>query len=405
LASGTRIGLMGLGNLGRNVLTQLSERRDKALNLRWVADSSCLVSRTGGVGLGRVDVSRILRAKQGPSGLRTLGAPFVVSEFSNAREESGLLRDLTDDEREDYVVLDTTFMDAADAFHLTSNLMGVLGICTADKTAWADRTFSRRLFSMATERRTFLGLNCTQGVWLDQMEYIPIAAAKLGTRTVRISKRDNSSLNFLFSRASEGLSPAAIYDQLTAGGYLEPGGTDLMPEVKDQQIKARITTNICSIVAGLRVTSREQTLPQILAGGPASASVDDLCSWFVSGKGRGYPALVTEMKMSGQTGGSVSCALGFRVLERTHPLGRDFQGRNTFSVSLGGNRPKNFTHKGGPGGAANTARKMIEEAEEVIRLSGARHGDTFSPLPVLTGLESADRKTVKRARALLKILE
>lgn len=395
---------MGLGNLGQNVLTQLSERNGKTLNVRWVADSSCLVSRIGGGKLGPVDISKILRAKRSPSGLRTLGAPFIVSGFSNARDEAGVLRDLTDDQRDDYVILDTTFVKSADAFLLTSNMMGVVGICTANKTAWADRDFSRRLFSMATERRTFLGLNCTQGVWLDQMEYVPIAASKLGTRTIRISKRDNSSLNFLFNRASEGLPPAAIYDELTTGGYLEPGGTDLLPEVKDQQIKARVTTNICSIIGGLREISREQTLPQILAGGPVSAGVKDLCSWFISGRRHGYPALVTEMTLAGGTD-SISCVLGFRVLERTHPLGRDFQGRNTFSVSLADDGRRNFTHKGGPGGAANTARKLIEEAEEIARLARARHEDSFSPLPVLTGLESGDRKTVARAKALLKTLE
>jgi homoserine dehydrogenase len=269
LAGGTRVGLLGLGNLGRNVLTQLSETSGKTPGLNWVADSSCLVSRIGGEKLSRTDISKVLGAKQSPPGLRALSAPFAVSGFSNAREESRLLSELTGNRGD--VVIDTTFVNSADSFRLTSNLMGAVGICTANKTAWADRDFCRRLFSMATERGTFLGLNCTQGVWLDQMDYIPVAAAKLGNRTIRVSKRDNSSLNLLFNRASQGLSPAAIYNELTAGGYLEPGGTDLLPEVKDQQIKARVTTNVCSIVGGLRVTSHEQTLPQILVGGPESA--------------------------------------------------------------------------------------------------------------------------------------
>ncbi len=394
---------MGLGNLGRNVLAQLSGRSGKRLDVCWVADSSCLVSRTGGGKLSPAEISEVLRAKQSPPGLRTLRATFAVSEFSSAKEEAGLLRDLMHEKRDEYVVLDTTFLNSADAFHLASKLMGILGICTANKTAWADIDLCRRLFSMATDGGTFLGLNCTQGVWLDQMEYIPIAAAKLGTRIIRISKRDNSSLNFLFNRASAGLSPDSIYDELAAGGYLEPGGTDLLPEVKDQQIKAKITTNVCSIIGGLRLTSREQTLHQILAGGPLSAGVEDLCSWFISGRKRGFPALVTEMTMTGDAK-SISCALRFRVLDRNHPLGEDFHGRNTFSISLDGDTRRSFTHRGGPGGAANTARKLLEEAHEVIRLAPLRHGDSFSPLPALTGLESGDAKTLSKARNLLNTL-
>lgn len=406
MAADFRTGLIGLGNLGQNVLAQLEEKRADRSHLYWVADSSRVVSRRDGGTLSPSEMATIRRAKGSRQGLGSLPGRLLVSTFGSAREEAGTLAGLMEHSRESWVVLDSTYLDAERSRLLASSFMGVLGFCTANKTPWADSGMCRALFSQAQRERTFLGLNCTQGVWIDQMEYIPVAATRLGGRTIKITKRDNSSLNLLFGRASEGLSSEEIYRELSEGGYLEPGGTDLLPEIKDQQIKAKITANVCSIVGGLSLRSREQSTAQILASGPASASVDDLRAWHVSGRGRGFPALVTEMELDGGSG-SVTYELSFRVLDRKHPLGRNFQGANTFSIALPGpeGSEKSFTHRGGPGGSANTARRLMREAEEVVRLSGLRSKDSFNPIPVLAGLAAGDARTTRATRTLLEVLE
>lgn len=397
-----RFGLLGLGNLGRNVLLQVVERTDR-FPLYWVADSSRIISRKDGKKLTASDVAKITRAKRGKKGLGGLPASFAATDFEGAKEEARILSEIIQPALDEWVVFDTTYLDARSAYGLASELMGALAICTANKTAWADPPMCRDLFSRARKQKTFLGLNCTQGVWIDQMEYVPVAASRLSTRTVHILKRDNSSLNFLFSRASEGLSPGQIYQALTDGGYLEPGGTDLLPEIKDQQTKARITTNICAILGRLEVRSSKQSVPEVLASGPGSASVDDLCAWHISGRKCGYPSLVTEIVMDGSSR-TMTCCLSFQILERKHPLGRSFHGANAFSIAVaqGG---KSFTHRGGPGGSVNTARRLIREAEEVMRLSGGRQTDSFSPIPILTGLSAGDKKAESRTRTLRELLD
>jgi hypothetical protein len=404
LAAKVRFGLVGLGNLGRNFL-QLQRRRASRFRLFWVTDSSHFVSRRDGREFGASEMSKVLRAKQGADGLQSLGEPFRVSGFGSAKEEAHEISGFIEPNKGDWVIVDTTFLGARDSSLLASSFMGVAGFCTANKTPWADYERCRRLYAQAIDKKTFLGLNCTQGVWLDQMEYIPIAATRLETRIIQVTKRDNSSLNFLFNKASEGLSPDAIYRGLADGGYLEPGGTDLLPEIKDQLIKARISANICSIVGGLDLRSREQTPSQILASGPASASVSDLCAWHISGRKDGYPSLVTEMNLDGQSR-TVNFGLSFRTLDRRHPLGRSFQGANAFSIAVtdGEGAERSFTHRGGPGGSANTARRLAREADDVVRLAHLRSHGSFSPIPVLAGLAARDSRTLRSARKLLNVL-
>lgn len=396
-----RYGLLGLGNLGGNVLRQVSQRKDD-FPLYWVADSSRVVHRRDGERLSASDIAKIIRAKGGLQGLDGLAATFVVTRFSGAREESRVLGELIEPARVEWVVLDTSYLDAHGAQTLASGFMGVLAICTANKTAWSDPSTCANLFSRAQKHNTFLGLNCTQGVGIDQMEYIPVAAARLGRKTIRVQKRDNSSLNLLFSRTSEGLSPDRIFRALSDGGYLEPGGMDLLPEVKDQQIKARITVNVCAILDELKVTSRAQSVVEVLETGPGSAKVSDLCAWHATKRRGGYPSLVTEIVMDGNSG-TITYSLSFVVLERNHPLGRSFNGANVFSITVADHN-ESFVHRGGPGGSINTARNLLREADEVMRLSGERGSRTFSQIPVLTGLSSGDREIASRTRSLLKIL-
>lgn len=131
-----------------------------------------------------------------------------------------------------------------------------------------------------------LGLNGTQGVWVDQMEYVPLFLRALSGKDGIILKRDNPSVNLFFARLGDGWTPTEAFQDVISGGFLEPGAVDLAPEVKDQIIKLRVTANLCALLTGYSISTPENELNKKEASLLHDSGAEDLARWHLSGRRR-----------------------------------------------------------------------------------------------------------------------
>jgi hypothetical protein len=328
---------------------------------------------------------------------------FNIYEFENLSQQVTILRDLTSNDKQDWVMFDTTFTQTKNDYAIADALMGCKAYCTANKTPWADYDSCSKLFQKAEESQTLLGLNCTVGVWLDQMEIIPVIMRNLISGRVDFLKRDNSSLNLFFTKIYSGLTVEETIRDLEASGHLDlPGANALVTEVKDQTLKARIAENICGILCSIRPVPIKK--PLIRSDGPKSIDPHAIAEWHLSGRKRGnYPALLSQINLD-LTNLSLRCEVAFVELADRHPLARDFPGKCAMSIDTSGARftwsreyspgPKRLTCSG-YGGAKKTAAKIIAEANRSMALSYKKPHVFSSPLLVLSALEKNERAAKK----------
>jgi hypothetical protein len=317
--------------------------------------------------------------------------------------------------KDEWVVLDTASVSSEDDYEVVRSLMGTTGICTASKTAWADFGRCSTLLRTAERQRTLLGLNCTLGVWVDQMESLPLVISEFTGGRLTVTKRDNSSFNLFFAKTHEGLSPNEVLSQLGESGHLEPGAKGLSAEVQDQTTKARITSNVCAVLRGIEPCFTDAVVaPRGRSAGPKSLDAHEIAEWHVEGRNKGvFRCLVTRMTLEREAGESLRCSISFTELPKGSPLARDYPGKSAVAIEAdrasfgwGGKtqRPRSrrvFVHSG-YGGARRTAAKLIWEAKRILRLASYPSKDTvhFSPLPILY----ADRLGVPAAVSLKKRL-
>jgi len=372
-------GLIGLGKVGKNVL-----RFAGGINFDWVVDSRRLWHSGNDKPLSQRDVVDLLKFKQKSTRL-------VTEEFHNAREERKLIESYMP-EKDKWIVIDASHAGADLFQEVSEGLMGCYAYCCANKALWTNFALCKQIYDLAVENRTYLCLNCIQGVWVDQMEYVPLLAQNLESGRVLITKRDNSSLNLFFTRVGHGVPASEAFSELGDQGYLEPNATDLFPEIKDQWNKARITRNVCSLITKTPASRNDPMLHRKLPDGPDSSDPKDIAKWYLrKRRGGSYPSLVSQVNIDVEAR-EVNCEMSFKVLTKTDPLARDFAGRNAIAIEA---KDANFTWtsrkraasskslcRSGFGGARRTAEKLLWESIRVSRLSGSRHFE-FYPIPIM----------------------
>jgi len=299
------------------------------------------------------------------------------------------------------MIIDSTHMNTADCYKISSKLIGVSALITANKTAWANRNYCTKLFSLAAEGKTLLSLNCTLGVWADQLEYVPLLDSILGRRQGVVTKRDNSSLNLFFASVGGGLSAKEALAKVAAGGYLEPGAVDLRPELQDQFVKLKVLTNVCAATTKYQAVVPERQIDQLAAQLVPNADPDELREWHLSGRKEGrYPALVSSVRINGMEK-TVDCIVCFTELEKSHPLAVDLYGKNAILIQISG-RGSNFVNAG-YGGAPKTAKKLLWEADRATRLlRKLKQGNwkMFDPIPIMTAVQLRDQDAIEKQHSL-----
>jgi homoserine dehydrogenase len=395
-----RLGILGLGTVGRNVVEQLYGRT-YPFDLEWIATSKLLFHRKNAGVFTQENLRAILDLKlsssfeNAKSYLRE--KQIEVIEFHRFSDEIGFLRDQVKRLGHRLIVIDSSFNESIVGFEIATGLSGCLAFVTANKTPWANHELCKKLYSLASNVKMFLGLNCIQGVWVDQMEYIPLLIKTIDWKVARVIKRDNPSLNLFFSRVGAGWSALEAMAEIKARRYLEPGATDLVPEVKDQIIKLKITANICSAISGYSIRSSDRSFKKLESNLLKRAEIEDLANWHLSSRrNRHYGALLSFLQL--QSGvEDIKAEAKFTELYPDHALANDFKGKNAIMIHFSGKGQ--FLHTG-YGGAPRTASKLLWEADRASRLAGAMNYNFFDPMPVITALKLRDRDALKKYKAL-----
>ena len=412
-----RFGLLGLGNVGKNVLLE-SIATGVQFRFHWFADSNRIITKRDYGAFTSSEIRELVRVKE--KFPNTFGSKYqertsaLIREFHSPSEETEILETLISDPKDNWIIIDTTSAGARANYKIVSGAMGCLSYCTANKSPWADYKLCVDLYRMAEKSQTLLGLNCTAGVWLDQMDILPILMQRLVSGCIVILKRDNPSLNIFFEKVGKGKKIDQALYEIARGGYLEPGATDLLPEVRDQVVKANIAVNICGIIRN-RVPS--QVIESSWGRTLESLDPPNLADWHLRGRKKGmYPALITLIHVDADHG-EIHSRVGFEDLPRGHPLAEDFDRKNVISIQASSDakfnwscaiihgRRGSFVHAG-RGGALVTARKLLHESKRAIVLSRCTPppNAVFSPLPILCGLTCGRRDAIGLEREIARTL-
>jgi homoserine dehydrogenase len=405
--------LLGLGKVGKNLLLQYSNQ-NHSFTINLIADSKHILSKRNREAFSKIELQKIVAVKEKESpashdNYEDVIKGSCIDKFDTVEQELSTIFDLTSASLRDWVMLDMSLSSAEADCQIARKLMGCIAYCTGNKALWADYELCSDLYDEARRGRTQLGLNCTTGVWVNQMEVLPIVALALKRGRVDIRKRDNSSFNSFFSKVGQGLDSGRAISEIAAAGHLEKTGADtLSAEVKDQTYKACIAANICGILRGRRPNFHHKMT--LGPSGPESLSPADIAAWHLEGRKRGkYPALIGEIRMEDQ---ELLCNIGFEELSKEDTLARDFPAKCAFSVrahsdtrflwssTMPKSRMRRYTNSD-YGGAVRTAAKLLWETERAISLSQESElEDDYSPLPILCAL-SAGRRDAKSLQTKL----
>jgi hypothetical protein len=386
------MGIVGLGKVGRITLMH-ALHNSKGIPIHWVSDSEVILSKRSEPFTPR-EISTIVNVKargRSLSSCRKRIPNALVAEFQSPRQESRILNSIMT-RKSEWIVIDTASLTAADDYEIIKALMGSAGLCSASKTPWAEYRFCSDLYREAERRETFLGLNCTTGVWVDQMESIPLIMNQFTKGRVTITKRDNTSLNMFLAKVGAQTPPGRALREIEEAGHMEPGAKGLSAEVHDQVLKARIATNICGILRGTEPNFADETSSGY--DRPQSMSPDDIASWHIEGmKNNAFRALITEIVLERNRNELLTCTVSFGQLPEKSPLARHFPGKNAIFVEST-NASDRFDEKkrlqpihgffhSGYGGAELTAANLIWEAKRISRLRRFKGKTPFTPLPIL----------------------
>lgn len=389
-----KLGVLGFGGVAKEVLLQ-SIRRDWPFKLYWVADSKRFVATRSGRAFKKREVHQLIEIRRKSQfkfeeQCRKKISGCVAHRFEDSSSEAAILCSLTSDSRHDWIIIDATSSKGEVAHKVALVSMGCLSYCAANKTPWATYESSKELFDQAEHTKTLLGLNCTVGAWVNEMEILPPITNALKHGSITVLKRDNSCLNFFFRKTYKGRSAAAAFSDLADKGLLEPNATDLSVEINDQIVKANIVANILGVIRGITPICKVRIKENF--SGSNSASLQYIADWHRRGRQRGsYPALVTEIRIGANE--ELSCQVKFDELPLSHPLAHDLQG-NAFSVqaspdaefkwSFGNTKSqRRITFYTGGGNYSRTAAKLLNEAQQTTTLFSSRSRAKFSPLPIL----------------------
>jgi len=400
-----KLGLLGLGKVGLNVLTQ--NAKQALFNICWIADSKNFLSRPDLSPFSANEQIRIARSKQKIQGNEqeqiTKIPRLEINKIKDTRDEAVIIKEKIRNDPKQWIILDASSTKLEVEIQVVESVLGCLAYCTCNKTVWSDYESCSKFYDDSLKTQTLLGLNCTTGVWVNQMDILPIVAKAYRGGKLKISKRDNSSFNLFFDSIEKLNSVERAISKLERGGYLEPGAVGLVTEADDQFRKARISANIIGKLMGIQPTCEDESDQSLgKAGSPKSKDAADIAIWHNSARKEKkimYSALVTRMQLEGK---KLVCKMDFEKLPRGYPLAKNFPGENVILLEAasknrfewstnkkrrrkGTARDHYFLHSG-RGGAVQTAAKLLKEAELMRSLTDTIGEGITSPIPILHAL-------------------
>ncbi len=367
-----------------------------------MADSRNLISKANGHPFTTIEMRKLIQIKeQNPNRfgeeVRTGVRGRAVYEFESVQQEAELIAQMTTEPRKNWVIIDATATDADAGRTLARTVLGCACYCTANKNPWADYDSCVKLYREAERTHTLLGLNCIAGVWVDQMEILPVVMQQLKSGRLVVTKRDNSSLNLFFEKVGCGIPAEKAMVAIAASGHLEPDLGGLASEVRDQRLKAKIAANIMGLLSGFKIDFTDNTLSRNSLANPRSLDPKAIADWHRAGRRKKfYPALITEISVDTEAR-RISCMIRFSGLPRSHPLAGDLGGKSAISVQAFDSTkfiwPHKSNQKGGGrvvhagfGGGEKTAEKLLWEAKRAVELGKYCCMSRFSPIPILWAL-------------------
>lgn len=389
--------------MGRSTLSHILES-GKGFPISWIADSKSIVSKESEPFTPK-EIKTIIELKAKSRSPVYGGRDLVnvrTDEFRGSRQELRILNSIMTT-KEEWIVFDTTALASIDDYELAKSMMGVAGFCTANKTSWADHILCSDLYHHAEKHETFLGLNCTTGVWVDQMESLPLVVKHFTRGHMTITKRDNSSLNTFFAMVDSSTKPDEAIKEIERAGHLEPGSKDLSKEVHDQVLKASIAANICGILKGIRPYFDDETSNN--RDRPQSMSPADIARWHNEGyRNKEFRVLVTTIALDANLEKLLQCTVSFSKLPKGSPLAKHFFGKSAIYIEstsfpcrsdeYRGQDSRGYFHAG-YGGGERTAAKLLWEARRISRLRPFRGKVPFTPMPVLFAEEIGHESEVR----------
>jgi len=400
-----KAGLLGLGKVGTNLLFLHKPEVDR-FRFHWISDSKHIHRSKSPYGFSKKECIRIIKRRKLNSTIQGCDR----YNFEKANEQASLLKDLVADDKANWLIFDATFTNKQNDFTIANAMMGCKAYCAANKTTWADYDLCAILLRKARKNDTLLGLNTTVGVWLNQMEIIPIIMRNVNAGQVKIWKRDNSSFNLFFTKIGSGLTVQKTVRQLEGSGYLDaPGPEALLTEVNDQTMKAHIAANICGLMQAIKPVFNDLPLTET----SDSISATELANWHLEGRrSKNYPALVSTVCVDLRNA-SVDYQIQFTQLPKSHPLAKDYHGKcamaidpTTATFSWSRKRPASHAPlvRSGYGGPKRTAEKLLEEASRAAIISLRKSREITSPILVLAALEKNESAAKRLEKELAQTL-
>jgi hypothetical protein len=400
-----KAGLLGLGKVGTNLLFQHKPKVDR-FRIHWLSDSKHIYQSKKPNGFSKKELTRIIKQRKGNSNIQSCDK----HAFQNANQQARLLSELIDDDKDEWLIFDATFTDKQKDFTIADAMMGCKAYCAANKATWADHDLCSILLRKAGKNGTLLGLNTTIGVWLDQMEILPIIMRNITGGQIKIWKRDNSSFNLFFTKIGSGLSVEKTLRELERSGYLDvPGPGALLTEVKDQTMKAHIAANICGLMQGIKPVFNDPPPTET----SSAINAIELADWHLKGRRSGnYPALVSWICVD-LGNASVDYQIQLMQLPNRHPLAKDYPGKCAIAIdpttaTFTWSKKRSASHtpfvRSGYGGPKRTAAKLLDEASRAANISRRTPRVFLSPLLALAALEKNESTATHLEKELAQTL-
>jgi hypothetical protein len=378
-----------MGKVGANILISAED----SIGIHLIADSRNIFWKRDIRPFNRNEIRSLISWKRGRGSGKSRPRPYFSSpgtisqSVDSLREEIKALETVLAGSKHRWVVIDATSMPSEQDFLLIKSMMGCGAYCTVNKSPWTDFSKCKKLFSEAFSTGSLLGLNCTSGVWSDQLESIPLALReirKIGQLV--IEKRDNSSLNSFFSILNKGMSATSAISRVEQRGHLEPGAVNgFVPEIKDLENKAKIIANISGVT--LKITPKKARKEDSFT--PDFSAPEEIAQWYLEGKKLGaYRAPRSQLRID-IDGKEILTKMEYDGMPKTHLLARDFPWKCAFTIRT----EKQSTREGflgiGYGGAEKTAKKILWEvnrSKELLMNPSFNREELGQPLPILAEL-------------------
>lgn len=361
--------LLGAGTIGRELLAQLAERRDRLpqdVRICGVIDRSGFVFDRGGLSRRQLEAIRRHKARgevlAALEGARAGGAIAALEEIS----QHALSRPL---------LVDVTASDTSPVLELA--LVRGWDVVLANKVPLAaDRAAAARLASLSRRHGRRILHEATVGAGLPVIDTLR-KLQEAGDRIIRIEGCPSGTLGYLFGELGRGRTFSAALRAAVAAGYAEPDPRIDLSGL-DVARKSLILGRLIGFTGDLADVEVESLVPEALRGVPCEeflARLEELdASWEarvqaarLAGRVLRYRARVTARRVT----------VRLVAVEAGNPLGALSGTDNQFSFTTARYRQQPLVITGPGAGPAVTAAGVVND---ILRLAAER-SDTTRALP------------------------